>query len=131
MAMTMMGTGIRVSDLDRSTAFYRDVLGMVESGRFEFPGMTEVLLKCTDVPEEGAIILVAQAADTSPIEIGTGFGRFAFFVPDARAVRRQLLDAGFEADDPVEFDGGVATIVFGTDPDGYRLEFIQVGQAGS
>jgi catechol 2,3-dioxygenase-like lactoylglutathione lyase family enzyme len=44
----IVGTGYHVADLDRSLDFYTRILGMIETTRYEFPGITEVLLTYVD-----------------------------------------------------------------------------------
>ena len=55
------GVGIHVTDLDRSVEFYTTVLGMHVVGRWEFEGLTEVLVGYGELGSAANVILVDRA----------------------------------------------------------------------
>ncbi|WP_329475694.1 VOC family protein [Kribbella sp. NBC_01484] len=113
----------RVSDLERSLAFYRAV-GYTELGTVPFDdGSSLVWLK---LPDEHAVSLelVHRPADGS-IETG-GFEHFAIEVDSLSATIDHLTAAGLEPAPP-ELPGGPEgpKTSWLTDPDGYRIELVE------
>ena len=122
----IIGTGYHVVDLERSLDFYTRILGMVESRRFEFPGVREVLLKCQDHDDAPAVVLVHRDDAPGPFELGDAYGRLIVAVDDTRAVVREVVGEGLEVEmEPSTFDETGATIAVVKDPDGFRVELVQ------
>jgi lactoylglutathione lyase len=125
--MRLLHTMLRVGDLDRSIAFYTEVLGMKLLRRKDYPDgkFTLAFVGYGDESEE-AVIELTHNWDTRSYDLGNGFGHIAVAVPDA-----------YEACGAVEARGGKVTraagpmkhgttvIAFVEDPDGYKIEFIQ------
>ncbi|MBK9675636.1 MAG: lactoylglutathione lyase [Betaproteobacteria bacterium] len=125
--MRILHTMLRVGDLERSIAFYRDVMGMQ-------------LLHTTDRPEQryslafvgygdeatGAVLELTYNYGVDSYDLGGGFGHVAIEVPDAAAacaaVRARGGTVTREAG-PVK--GGSTVIAFVQDPDGYKIELIE------
>jgi catechol 2,3-dioxygenase len=111
-----------VSDIERSTRFYRDVLGFHISdiyGEDMMPGGA-VFLRCN--PDHHGIALFHSA---QPNPVGAGLHHMAFEVAtldDVVRAREHLRRNNV----PVDFDGrrraGVQIAVEFRDPDGHRLE---------
>jgi lactoylglutathione lyase len=60
-------------------------------------------------------------------EIGSGFGHLALGVPDVAAVCDSVRGAGGKVTrEPGPVKGGTSVIAFVQDPDGYKIELIQV-----
>jgi lactoylglutathione lyase len=113
----------RVSDLERSLAFYRTV-GYSELTTVPFDdGSSLVWLK---LPEEAAVSLelVHRPAD-GPVEIG-GFEHFAIEVESLSDTIERLTAAGLEPGPP-ELPGGPEgpKTSWLIDPDGYRIELVE------
>jgi len=116
---------IRVRDLSRSIAFYRDGFGMVESHRLEFPTFTLLYLR---EPESGCEIELTWNKDQlEPYTHGTGYGHVAFCVVDLARHREALLRHGYSAGDikSLVAPAGSARFYFATDPDGYKIEVLE------
>ncbi len=116
---------IRVLDLDRSIAFYRDGFGMVESHRMDFPNFTLVYLRD---PQSGTEIeLTLNKGTTEPYTHGSGYGHVAFCVDDLDGHRASLVAAGVAAGDIKSLTSpvGSARFFFVTDPDGYKIEVLE------
>jgi lactoylglutathione lyase len=113
----------RVSDLERSLAFYR-ALGYTELGTVPFDdGSSLVWLKLSDEPSV-SLELVHRPAD-GPVEI-RGFEHLAIDVGTLGTTLDRLTAAGLEPGPP-EFPAGpdgpkTAWLV---DPDGYRIELVE------
>lgn len=125
--MRLLHTMLRVGDLDRSIAFYTEVLGMRVLRREDFPGgkFTLAFLGYQD-ERTGTVLELTYNWGVDRYELGTGYGHIAIEVDDAHAacdrVRQQggtvLREAGPMAH-------GATVIAFIADPDGYKIEFIQ------
>lgn len=136
-------TGIQVADLDRSVAFYRDILGFELV--FAWNPQAEYIRTITGYPGadiHAAIlrmpnsdyfleILEYRNVDKAPVDTRTanpGTAHIAFFVDDCDALYAELVAKGVKSvSDPVTptigpNQGGRA--VYMIDPDGIRVEFI-------
>jgi lactoylglutathione lyase len=116
---------IRVWDLDRSVAFYRQAFGLEESHRLEFPTFTLLYLR---EPESGCEIeLTWNKGQAEPYTHGTGYGHVAFCVDDLEGQRALMLRLGYAAADikSLVAPRGSARFFFATDPDGYKIEVLE------
>ena len=138
--------GITVSEMDRSLAFYRDLLGLELLWRrlFEEPEIREIV----GVPEASAIEVAMLRVPGSDLDVELleyrgceqvsgatapsrhGTGHFCLFVESIDELHAQLLARGvrFRSDGPVEMTGGPnrgGKSLYSLDPDGYVVEFHQ------
>jgi lactoylglutathione lyase len=125
--MRLLHTMLRVGDLERSLAFYTDVLGMKLLRRKDYPEgrFTLAFVGYADESEQAAIELTHNW-DTASYDLGNGFGHLAVSVPDAAAACAAVRAKGGKVTreaGPMKFGGSV--IAFAEDPDGYKIEFIQ------
>ena len=121
--------GIGVSDLQRSVAFYRDVLGMRELMTFSLPHMDEVVLGWG---RKGASIVLMQYTDGSDPVTSDLPVKLVLYVDDPVTVADTIRRAGFTIErepEPVPTLGG-AVVGFAKDPDGYLLELLQAPAEG-
>jgi lactoylglutathione lyase len=118
---------LRVGDLERSLAFYTDVLGMQLLRRREYPEGRFTLAFVGFGPEtEGAAIELTHNWDTNGYELGQGFGHVAIEVDDAYAACAQIkAKGGVVSREPGPMKHGTTVIAFVVDPDGYKIELIQ------
>ena len=80
----MLHTMIRVGDLERSLAFYRDVLGMRLLRRKDYPEGRFTLAFVGYGPEDThTVVELTHNWDTKSYDLGNGFGHIAVAVPDA------------------------------------------------
>jgi lactoylglutathione lyase len=101
-----------VRDLERSIAFYRDVLGIpLEGGG----GWAEATFA------DG--VRFALHSTTSAAELGSGTIRIDLEVADLDAAAARLREAGVEVGDVEREDWGAACEF--ADPDGYRLHLFE------
>ncbi len=116
---------IRVLDLERSVAFYRNGFGLHESHRLEFPSFT--LLYLRDAESGSEIELTWNKGQTEPYTHGSGYGHVAFCVDDLEGQRALLSSMGSAVGDIKELSapGGNARFFFTTDPDGYKIEVLE------
>ena len=124
--MRLLHTMIRVGDLDRSIAFYTDVLGMRLLRRRDYP-QGEFTLAFVGYGEEdqNAVIELTYNWGTDRYELGTGFGHLAIEVDDVyRAAERIRAQGGKILREPGPMNAGTSVIAFVEDPDGYAIELI-------
>lgn len=123
----ILHTMIRVGDLDRSIAFYTDVMGMQllrksENEQYEY---TLAFVGYGD-ESEGAVIELTYNWGTTEYEHGSAFGHIAIGVDDIYATCDTLRAAGANITrEPGPVKGGTTEIAFVEDPDGYKIELIQ------
>ena len=122
-------TMVRVRDLERSVAFYSELLGMRELRRHEVPDGRYTLAfvgYATNAEGQAEIELTHNWDQETPYEVGTGFGHFAVGVPDVAAACEKVRGGGGKVTreaGPVKF--GTTVIAFVEDPDGYKIELIE------
>ncbi len=122
--MRTLHFGIRVSDLERSLAFYTGVgytvVGTVEGTAYgtltmlQLPGDVFVAIELVYDPAQGEV---------GP---GSGFNHMVVQVESLERARTDLTSRGIEPE-PIEYPGGPAgpRSCWITDPDGYRIEVVQ------
>jgi lactoylglutathione lyase len=125
--MRLLHTMIRVGDLDRSIAFYTNVLGMKELRRKDYPdGRFTLAFVGYGDEAEHTVLELTHNWDTSSYELGTGFGHLAVAVPDAYKACEEVAAKGGKVTRPAgPMKHGGSVIAFVEDPDGYKIEFIQ------
>lgn len=119
---------IRVGDLDRSLAFYCDVLGMRLLRRTDYPGGRFTLAFVGFGDEATHTVLeLTHNWDTTSYTLGDGFGHVALGVEDIYATCDALRAKGARiVREPGPMKHGGSEIAFIEDPDGYRIELIQL-----
>jgi lactoylglutathione lyase len=130
--MRLLHTMIRVGNLERSIAFYTDVLGMQLLRRKEYPEgrFTNVFVGYGD-EREHAVLELTHNWDTAGYDLGTGYGHVAVEVDDAAAACDRVRGRGGKvAREAGPMKHGTTVIAFVEDPDGYKIEFIQRGSMG-
>lgn len=135
---------VTVSDLERSVAFYSDMLGMKVVERHLLEGETisrmtgkeGVVLQVVRLaaPDTPGILLdlqqyISPKSGVSNAKLGeAGHAHFCFGVPDVWEAYRELTAKGVEfLSEPVSFDldWAILHVVFFTDPDGFVLELVE------
>ena len=114
---------LKVADLDRSLAFYRDALGLNLTADGRPAGLEAAFLAAGDYHHHIGINTWESAGAAPPPPGHTGLCHVAFVYPDRRelgkAVRR-LLDHGIEPAHASDHGGTVS--VYLDDPDGNGVE---------
>lgn len=129
--MRILHTMLRVGDLQRSIAFYTEVLGMTLLRTTQRPEQKYDLafLGYGSNPEHAEVELTYNYG-VDRYEIGTGFGHLAIGVSDVGATcaavrERASALGGAITREPGPVKGGTTMIAFIADPDGYKIELIQ------
>ncbi len=125
--MRILHTMIRVGDLDRSIAFYTEVLGMKVLRRKDYPGgrFTNVFVGYDD-ESRSAVLELTHNWDTTSYDLGTGYGHVAIQVDDAyKACEAVKKRGGKVTREAGPMKHGTTVIAFVEDPDGYKIEFVE------
>jgi len=124
--MRILHTMLRVGDLDKSIAFYTDVLGMTELRRSEYPDgkFTLAFLGYGD-EANNTVLELTYNWGVECYDIGTAFGHIAIGVPDVYEACEKMKAMGGEIiRDAGPMNAGTTIIAFLKDPDGYEIELI-------
>ena len=126
---SMMHTMIRVKDLDRSLDFYTRLLGMRLLRKKDFPEgkFTLAFVGYGDEDSNTVLELTYNWDQAKPYDIGNGFGHLALGVRDIHGVCAELEKAGANIPRPPgPMKHGTTEIAFIDDPDGYKIELIDL-----
>lgn len=124
--MKMLHTCLRVMNLEKSMAFYQDVLGLVETRRKDFPEHQFTLVYLSDEKDGYELELTYNYNPEKPYELGNGFSHIAVGVEDLEGTRLRQMEAGYEVTDLKGLPGEAPHYYFVTDPDGYKVEVIRL-----
>ncbi len=126
MVRRLLHTRYRVTDLEKTAAFYRDVLGLQETRRSTSPrGSRLVFFKAPESEEE---IEICQYDASGPLVFGPDVTHLAFAVDDLDAFARHAAAKGYPLSDGPTATGSGSVIAFIDAPEGYEIELIQRGR---
>lgn len=128
--MRILHTMLRVKNLEESIQFYTQVLGMKvlrqsdnETGRY-----TLVFLGYAS-ESESAVIELTFNWDTANYELGTAYGHIAIGVDDVyEACNKIKASGGKITRDAGPNKGGSSILAFVEDPDGYKIELLELNR---
>lgn len=122
-----------VSDQERSTAFYSDVLGEVPT--LNVPGMTEFRLEDSTVlglmPETGIVKLLGPAIVHPALARGVPRAEVYLVVENPAAFYARAIAAGARELSPLALRDWGHTAAYCLDPDGHVLAFATSADADS
>jgi len=126
MVKKLLHTRYRVSDLEKTVAFYRDVLGLEEvrrhtSGR----GSQLVFFKAPRSDEE---IEICKFDQSGPIVVGPDLTHLAFEVDNIEEFARHSAAKGYPLSDGPHKSPTGSVIAFIDAPEGYEVELIERGR---
>ncbi len=131
--MRMLHTMLRVGNLDKSIAFYCDILGMKLLRRKDYPG-GEFTLAFVGYGDEkdNTVIELTYNWGVEQYDLGKGYGHIALGVDDIYGTCDRIKAQGGKVSrEPGPMKHGTTVIAFVEDPDGYKIELIQLGTQGS
>ena len=125
--MRMLHTMLRVGDLERSIAFYTQVLGMRLLRRKDYPeGKFTLAFVGYGDESEHTVLELTYNWGVDRYELGTAFGHIALEVDDAYRACEDVAAKGGKVTRPAgPMKHGTTVIAFVEDPNGYRIELIQ------
>jgi lactoylglutathione lyase len=123
--MSLIHTCYRITDIDRSTAFY-GALGFKEIRRM--PIGDEAINVFMNLPEDGdnPRLELTYNFGVDSYELGTGYGHIAITTQSLESTLAELAKQGIEPEKPpYRVNGTGSLICFVRDPDQYRIEIIE------
>ena len=126
--MRLLHTMLRVGDLEKSVAFYTDVLGMQLLRRKDYPsGRFTLAFLGYGNEKEHTVLELTHNWDTEHYDLGNGYGHIALGVQDIQATCAGIADRGGRlVREPGPMKHGSTVIAFLEDPDGYKVELIEL-----
>ncbi|MBV5261521.1 lactoylglutathione lyase [Synechococcus moorigangaii CMS01] len=126
--MKMLHTMIRVGNLEESLKFYCDVLGMQLLRQKDYPGgkFTLAFVGYGD-EKNNTVIELTHNWDTDRYDLGNGFGHIALGVEDIYGTCEKIRTLGGKITrEPGPMKHGTTVIAFVEDPNGYKIELIEM-----
>ncbi|GBF80198.1 lactoylglutathione lyase [Aphanothece sacrum] len=130
--MRMLHTMLRVNNLEESLKFYCDILGMNLLRQKEYPGgeFTLAFVGYGDESETTVIELTYNWGVNS-YELGNAYGHIALGVDDIYGTCEKIRNLGGKISrEPGPMKHGSTVIAFVEDPNGYKVELIQLKNQG-
>ena len=128
MIKRLLHTRYRVTDLEKTVAFYRDVLGLEETRRHTSGrGSQLVFFKAPGSDEE---IEICQLPNSPSVQVQPDLMHLAFEVDDIEAFARESAKKGYPLSDGPHPNGKNGAIAFIDAPEGYEIELMQQGKRG-
>ena len=124
----VLHTMLRVRDLDRSIAFYTKIFGMQLVQRTDFPeGKFTIAFVGYGPARDEVLVELTYNWDRDSYTLGDGFGHIALGVRDIYGVCQDLDRLGAKITrKPGPMMHGTTHIAFVEDPDGYKIELIDL-----
>lgn len=130
--MRMLHTMLRVGNLEKSLDFYCNVLGMKLLRQKDYPG-GEFTLAFVGYGDESdhTVIELTYNWGVEKYDLGNAYGHIALGVDDIYGTCEQIKAQGGKVTrEPGPMKHGSTVIAFVEDPDGYKIELIQLSTQG-
>ncbi|ABX08157.1 lactoylglutathione lyase [Prochlorococcus marinus] len=126
--MRMLHTMLRVGDLEKSLWFYTTILGMNLLRQKEYPSGRFTLAFVGYGPEENNTVLeLTHNWDVDHYELGNAYGHIALGVKNIFETCELIKkNGGNIVREPGPMKHGKTIIAFVEDPDGYKIELIDL-----
>jgi len=131
--MRLLHTMLRVGNLEESLKFYCEVLGMKLLRQKDYPG-GEFTLAFVGYGDEShnTVLELTYNWGVEKYDLGNAYGHIALGVDDIYATCEAIrAQGGKVVREPGPMKHGSTVIAFVEDPDGYKVELIQLGTQGS
>lgn len=124
--MRLLHTMLRVGDLDKSIAFYTNILGMKLLRRTDYPeGKFTLAFVGYGDEKDTSVIELTHNWDTDSYDLGNGYGHIALEVEDVyQACETIRANGGKITREPGPMLHGTSILAFVEDPDGYKIELL-------
>lgn len=126
MSAKMIHTMIRVLNEEASVQFYKTAFGLSIADELDFEDFK--LIYMSNEEQSFELELTINKSQTTPYELGNGYGHLAFVVDDVDREHKRLTTAGLSPKDIVHFNREGKTLAkffFIEDPDGYKIEVLE------
>src|SRR5215510_4606332 len=124
----LLHTRYRVSDLERTVKFYKEVLGLEELRRHKSPRGSElVFLKA---PQSDEQIELCHFPASGPVQVQPDLTHLAFEVDNLEDFSRHLTKLGLKFSDGPTTSSTGTVFAFVDAPEGYEVELIQRSKGG-
>lgn len=131
--MRLLHTMLRVSNLEESLKFYCELLGMQLLRKKDYPGgeFTLAFVGYGDESDYTALELTHNWG-VDKYDLGNAYGHIAIGVDDIYGTCEEIKAGGGKVvREPGPMKHGSTVIAFVEDPDGYKVELIQLGTQSS
>lgn len=131
--MRLLHTMLRVGNLDESLKFYCEMLGMKLLRQKDYPG-GEFTLAFVGYGDESdhTVLELTYNWGVEKYDMGDAYGHIALGVDDIYGTCEEIKARGGKVvREPGPMKHGSTVIAFVEDPDGYKVELIQLGTQGS
>ncbi|MBD1929591.1 lactoylglutathione lyase [Trichocoleus sp. FACHB-90] len=131
--MRMLHTMLRVGNLEESLKFYCELLGMKLLRQKDYPG-GEFTLAFVGYGDESdhTVLELTYNWGKEQYDLGDAYGHIAIGVDDIYATCEEIKARGGKVSrEPGPMKHGSTVIAFVEDPNGYKVELIQLGTQGS
>lgn len=130
--MRLLHTMLRVGNLEESLKFYSDVLGMKLLRRKDYPdGKFTLAFVGYGDESDRTVLELTYNWGVEKYELGNAYGHIAIGVDDIYGTCEEIRNRGGKVvREPGPMKHGSTVIAFVEDPDGYKVELIQVSTQG-
>lgn len=119
----LLHTRYRVNDLEKTTYFYKEVLGLEEISRKTSPrGSTLVFFKA---PESHELIEICHFPSSGPVVVQADLTHLAFEVDNIEAFAQHSTAKGYPLSDGPHSSSSGSRFAFIDGPEGYEVELIE------
>lgn len=130
--MRLLHTMLRVGNLEESLKFYTEVLGMKLLRQKEYPdGKFTLAFVGYGDESDHTVLELTYNWGTDKYDLGNAYGHIAIGVEDIYGTCEEIKGRGGKVvREPGPMKHGTTVIAFVEDPNGYKIELIQVGTQG-
>ncbi|MFB2936360.1 lactoylglutathione lyase [Aerosakkonemataceae cyanobacterium BLCC-F154] len=131
--MRLLHTMLRVGNLEESLKFYTEVLGMQLLRQKDYPdGKFTLAFVGYGDESDHTVLELTYNWGTEQYNLGDAYGHIAIGVDDIYATCEQIkAQGGKVVREPGPMKHGSTVIAFVQDPNGYKVELIQLGTQGT
>jgi lactoylglutathione lyase len=117
-------TRYRVSDLERTIKFYKEVLGLQELRRHKSPRGSELVFLKT--PESEELIEICSFPASGPVHVQPDLTHLGFEVDSLEEFGRHLASLGLKYSEGPTLRPGGGGFAFIDAPEGYEVELLEI-----
>ena len=123
MVKKLLHTRYRVTDLEKTVSFYKDVLGLIEVSRHTSGRGSQLVFFKAPGSEE--LIEICKYDASGPVVVGPDLTHLAFEVENLDEFAAHSAAKGYPLSDGPHRSGSGSAIAFIDAPEGYEIELIE------